>query len=99
MREPIDEGDDAGGIEEDLVPFSEGFVGRQNQGEVQLIAARDDLEELIGIVCVMGLDNSRCKTLQSYRASQNHNTSLNLNMGSRHTIRVNFQPCGARVRM
>ncbi len=28
MHEPVDEGDDAGGIGEDLVPFAERFVVR-----------------------------------------------------------------------
>jgi hypothetical protein len=30
------------------------LVGRQNHGAVQLIAARDHLEEQIGIACVIG---------------------------------------------
>ena len=30
MHQPIDEGDDAGGVGEDLVPFAEGFVGGQD---------------------------------------------------------------------
>ena len=45
MHEPVDEGDDAGGIGEDLVPFAERPVRCQDQGAAQPIAARDDLEE------------------------------------------------------
>ena len=54
MHEPIDEGDHAGGIGEDLVPFAEGFVRGQNDAAVQLIAAGDDLEEQVGITGVVG---------------------------------------------
>jgi hypothetical protein len=43
MDQPIDEGDDAGGVGEDLIPFSKGFVGRQNGGPL-LITARNDFE-------------------------------------------------------
>ena len=32
MHEPIDEGDDTGGIGEDLGPFAEGLVGGDNDG-------------------------------------------------------------------
>ena len=54
MHKTVDERDDAGGIGEDLVPFAERFVGRQDHRTMQLIAARDHLEEQIGVTRVVG---------------------------------------------
>ena len=54
MHEPVDEGDDTGGIGEDLVPFGKRPVRGQDQGPAQLIAPCDDLEEQVGIAGVIG---------------------------------------------
>ena len=54
MQQPIDEGDHAAGIGEDLIPFAEHFVGRQDNGTLLLITTGDHLEEQIGVVCVVG---------------------------------------------
>jgi hypothetical protein len=54
MHEPIDEGDETGGIGEDLVPFAEGLVGGQQHTAVLLIAARDHLEEQVSVAGVVG---------------------------------------------
>lgn len=43
MDEAVDEGDDAGGVGEDVRPFAEGFVGGQYDGSL-LIPARGDFE-------------------------------------------------------
>ena len=53
MHETINEGDDAGGGGEDLVPFAKWLVGRQDHGAVELITACNHLEEQIGITCVV----------------------------------------------
>ena len=48
MNEPVDEGDDASGVREDLAPFGERPIGCY-QGALLLIAARDELEQQIGM--------------------------------------------------
>jgi len=48
MDEPVDEGDDARSVGEDLVPLSEGLVGGEYDRLVG-VAAADDLEEQIGV--------------------------------------------------
>ncbi len=53
VDEAIDQGDDAGGVGEDLVPFGERFVGRNDRG-LLLVAARDDLEQQIGMAVGIG---------------------------------------------
>ena len=53
MHEAVDEGDDARGVGEHLVPFSEGLVGGEHD-RAALIATRDDLEEQVGIAVVVG---------------------------------------------
>lgn len=52
MHEAVDEGDDAGGIGEELVPFAEGLVGGDDDGAL-LIAAGNDFEEQIGVTGVV----------------------------------------------
>ena len=54
MHETVNEGDDAGGVREDLVPFAERFVGRQDDRTMQLITTRNHLEEQIGVTRVVG---------------------------------------------
>ena len=54
MHQAVDEGDHAGGIGEDLVPFGEHPVRCQDEWTAQLIAPCDDLEEQIGIAGVVG---------------------------------------------
>ena len=54
MHETVNEGDNAGGVREDLVPFSERFIGRQDHGAMELITARDHLEEQISVTRVVG---------------------------------------------
>jgi hypothetical protein len=44
---------DTGGVGEDLAPFGEGAVGRE-QGGFLLVAARDDLKEQIGVAVGVG---------------------------------------------
>ena len=53
MHQAIDEGHDAGSVGEDLVPFAEGLVGREHGGTL-LIAARDELEQQIGVTSIVG---------------------------------------------
>ena len=53
MDETIDEGDDTGGVGEDLIPFAEGAIGR-DEGAHVLIAARDQLEEEVGMTIGVG---------------------------------------------
>ena len=53
VSEAVDEGDDAAGVGEDLVPLSEGLVGGHHGGGV-LVAAVDDLEEQVGVPRVVG---------------------------------------------
>ena len=53
MDEPIDEGDHAGGVGEDLVPFPKAFVRGQDRGAL-LITAGDDFEQKIGIAGIVG---------------------------------------------
>ena len=48
MHEPIDEGDDAAGIREDVGPFAERLIRGDDDG-IALVAARDDLEEQVGV--------------------------------------------------
>ena len=48
MDQPIDEGDDAGGVGEDLVPFAKRLVGGEYRGAL-LIPTRDDLEQQVGV--------------------------------------------------
>ncbi len=52
MHEPIDEGDDAAGIREDLIPFAKRLIGRDNHRTL-LVAASDDLEEQIRVARVI----------------------------------------------
>src|SRR6266404_3560866 len=53
MHESIDESDDAAGIREDLGPFAERLVRRDNDG-IALVAASDDLEEQVRVARVIG---------------------------------------------
>ena len=53
MHQSIDQGDDAGGVWEDLVPFAKALVRGQDRGPL-LIAARDDFEQQIGIAGIVG---------------------------------------------
>src|SRR4029434_1037817 len=53
MHETIDEGDHAGGVGEDLVPFGKGAVGGDD-GARLLVAARDELEEEVGMAVGVG---------------------------------------------
>ena len=53
VDEAVDQGDDTGGIGEDLAPFGEGAVGR-DEGGLGLVAARDDLKEQIGVTVGVG---------------------------------------------
>jgi hypothetical protein len=39
MDEPVDEGDDAGGVREDFAPLREGLVGAEQDGLVGVVAA------------------------------------------------------------
>ena len=48
VDEPVDEGDDAGGVGEDLIPLGEGSVGGDERGFF-LVATANDLEQQIGI--------------------------------------------------
>ena len=52
VHEPIDEGDDTGGVREDLGPFAKRIRG--DDDGVFLVAARDDLEEQVRIARVVG---------------------------------------------
>ena len=53
MHQPINEGDDAGCVGEDRVPFAEGLVGGENRGTL-LITTSDHLEQQIGVTRVIG---------------------------------------------
>src|ERR1700682_3144982 len=55
VGQPVNEGDHAGGVGEDLVPLSEGLVGRdQRRVAAPFITPGDDLEEQIGSPVVVG---------------------------------------------
>src|SRR4051812_41616651 len=54
VDEAIYEGDDAGGVREDLAPRGEGLVGTEEDGLVDVVATGDDLEEEIGVAAVVG---------------------------------------------
>ena len=53
MDEAVDEGDDAGGVGEHVVPFAEDLVGGQDDGTLQ-VSAGDDLEQQVGVAVVIG---------------------------------------------
>ena len=65
VDEAIDEGDHAGGVGEDLVPFGEGLVGAKQDGLSCVVAPSDDLEEEVGIAAVVG---------QSFRSNESYTT-------------------------
>jgi hypothetical protein len=54
VDETINEGDDAGSVRKDVGPFGEGFVRGEHDGLEGFVAARDDLEEQIGVTAVVG---------------------------------------------
>ena len=54
VDEAVDEGDDAGGVGEDLVPLGEGLVGAEQDGLACVVAAGDDLEEEVVVAAVVG---------------------------------------------
>ena len=53
VHEAVDERDDTSGVGEDLASLGEGSVGG-DQGGFLLVAARDDLEEQVGMVVGIG---------------------------------------------
>jgi hypothetical protein len=53
VDEAVDEGDDAGGVGEDLAPFGEGTVGG-DEGAFLLVAAADEFEQQIGMAVGIG---------------------------------------------
>jgi hypothetical protein len=53
MNETVDQGDDAGGVREDIGPFREGLVGGHECRAV-LISAADQLEQQIGVAVGIG---------------------------------------------
>ena len=53
VDEAVDEGDDTGGVGEDVVPFPERFIGSEDNGPV-LISPGDDREEEVGVAGVVG---------------------------------------------
>ena len=53
VNQTVDQGDDAGGIGEDLTPLGEGSVGR-DEGGFFLIAAANDLEQQVGVAIAIG---------------------------------------------
>jgi hypothetical protein len=53
VDEAVDEGDDAGGVGEDLAPFGEGLVGAEEQRSVGVVATSDDLEQEVGVAAVV----------------------------------------------
>lgn len=53
VQEAIDEGDDAGGVGEDLVPLGEGAVGGDD-GAPELVAAVGEFEQQIGVAVGVG---------------------------------------------
>ena len=54
VQQPINERADASRMGEDLIPFAEDFVGGQQHGTLQLIAAGDHFEQQVGIAGVVG---------------------------------------------
>jgi hypothetical protein len=54
VNQAIDEGYDTGRIGKDLVPLSEGLVGRNRDGLLVFVAMCDDLEEEVCIAVVVG---------------------------------------------
>src|SRR5689334_902613 len=54
VDEAIDEGDDTGGVGEDLVPLGEGLVGAEQNRLAGVVAPRDDLEEEVGVAAIIG---------------------------------------------
>ena len=53
VDQPIDQGDDTGGVGEDLVPLAERSVGGDEDGFF-LVAAADDLEQQVGVTIGVG---------------------------------------------
>jgi hypothetical protein len=53
VDEAVDQGDDAGGVGEDLVPFCERPVGGHDRALV-LVAAADELEQQVGMAVGVG---------------------------------------------
>ena len=53
VDEAIDQGDDAGGVGEDLAPFCERAVGGDH-GALVLVTAADELEQQIGMAVGIG---------------------------------------------
>jgi hypothetical protein len=52
VDQAVDEGDDAGGVGKDLVPFGEGLVGAEQNGFGCVVSPGNDLEEEVGIAAV-----------------------------------------------
>ena len=53
MHQPVDQGDHAGGIGEDFIPFAEGTVGG-NDGGALFIASVDDFEQQVCMPVAVG---------------------------------------------
>ncbi len=54
VSEAVDESDDAGGVGEHLTPFGKRLVRGEHDGFASFVAARDDLEEQVGVAAVVG---------------------------------------------
>ena len=53
VDQPIDQGDDSGGVGKDLVPLAERSVGGDEDGFF-LVATADDLEQQVGVAIGVG---------------------------------------------
>jgi hypothetical protein len=53
VDEAVDEGDDAGGVREDLAPRRERLVGAEQDGALGVVTAGDDLEEEVRVAAVV----------------------------------------------
>ena len=53
VDQTVDEGDNAGGVGEDLAPFGEGTIGGDNRAFL-LVAAADQFEQQIGVPIGVG---------------------------------------------
>jgi hypothetical protein len=53
VKKPVDEGDGARGVREDLGPLGERLVGGQDDGARAIVAPGDDFEEQVGVAIVV----------------------------------------------
>jgi hypothetical protein len=75
VDESVDDGDDAGGVWEDLAPLGKGLVGCNEDG-LGLVASGDDLVEEVGVAVVIGEVSELVNLCGAPHKSTNGETSV-----------------------